>query len=199
MKSTKELPSRTSTDWIIGWKASNLIVDEEDGELCFSPCVHDGLISPFRRDALADCNLPHKAPALDHVCGFNAFHEQSDAVRYLRAAEANPGNLVVDNLVLLRVGLHGRVIEGTYFDGKTWGYKAERQRVADVLVPRRCRGDGCHEQASCLGVRPGAGFGPFGLEYLRPLCQRHAAGARVRLTPGEASRRFRVPVSWLLC
>lgn len=190
---------RTSTEWMIGWKIANLLVTP-DGTIMFSALNQDGIITPYGIDGVAECTqYPwHDAPEATHHCGFNAFHERVGAEQFWQTALARPKHMyVVDNLVLLRVGLRGRVQEGTYPGGTRWGYKASHQRVADVFVPRRCGIDGCEEQACALGVSSSeTTYALPGTQYLRPVCATHATETTLRLTFSELNSRTGIAFAW---
>lgn len=168
--------SRTSSEWVVGWKIANLLVMPQ-GKIGFSPIRQYGIVTAYGIDATAECaSMPsHKAPEATHQCGFNAFHDQAGAARYWDQAVNRPDVwYVTDNLVMLRVGLWGRVQEGTHPDGVTWGYKASRQRVANVFVSPYCQADNCTDEAVALGVlakEPGRPLPQT--SYLRPMCKLH--------------------------
>ncbi len=198
--SAPALPSaRRSGDWIIGWKVANLLL-EETGGIAFSSLYQYGIITYYGYDAVAECSVfpGHKAPEATHRCGFNAMDERSDAKELRRNAIRRPSsNYVPENLVLLRVGLYGRVQEGTYPDGRTWGYKAERQRIANVFIPQACGVKNCSADSVSLGTLVTDVYALPGTAYLRPLCAEHISASPQPISLSQASTRFNnVPFVW---
>lgn len=202
-KSSKPSPAlpgaRYSNEWIIGWKVANLLL-KDNGSIAFSPLNQDGIIVPYGYDALAECAMfpGHKAPEATHHCGFNAVHERSDAEALRRSAIERPKIAYVpQNLVLLRVGLYGRVQEGTYSNGETWGYKAERQRVANVFIPSTCGVKACSQDSVSLGTLPKDAYALPGTAYLRPLCAEHISASPQPISLSQASAHLNnVPFAW---
>lgn len=200
MSTATQLPNKQrSTQWVIGWKIANLIVSNS-GELGFMPLNQDGIIKSYSFDAVAECaQFPsHKAPHAGHHCGFNAYHDQSQAREHLRRAMKKPGRMYVpENLILMRVGLYGRVQEGTYPGGEAWGYKASRQRVANVFIPRQCAYNSCHLTPTHLGVRRDDKLSPlWNAHYLRPLCQMHVHDAEHVFNLPELTRKTGARFAW---
>lgn len=184
---------------MIGWKVANLLVTP-DQTVMFSAVNQDGIIIPYGVDDVAECTQypSHDAPEATHHCGFNAFHERVDAEQFWQAALVRPKRAyVVDNLVLLRVGLYGRVQEGTYPGGFNWGYKASRQRVANVFVPQQCGVDECEEEACVLGAASSeTKYALPGTQYLRPICISHAREAEPTLAFSALKSSTGVEFAW---
>lgn len=176
--------------WVIGWKTANLIVSNSGSEARFMQVVKGiGLIADYGINAEAACTQRpyHNAPSPGCGCGFNAFHEQTAARSYM--ARPWRGQHNTSNLVLLRVGLAGRIIDGTHKDNSTWGYKAQRQVVTDMFVPANCRVCG----ASLLDCMPHFQLirerSLYGYSFALPVCEEHGHGgftlrALTKLLPG---------------
>jgi hypothetical protein len=133
-----------SADRPRGHKVGRLVADPRDGEGRFlgltvgglytsddEACceVLDGRLPPPRRWGRRVPPAPHAAPDLGCTCGFYAFKEAGAAVDLL--AERPPASRLFGT-ALLEVDLAGTVIE---FDR---GFRAHRQRVLGVQVPRWC-------------------------------------------------------------
>jgi hypothetical protein len=127
-----------------GSKVGRLVVDPRDGQGRFlgltvgglytsdaeARCeVLDGRLPPPRRWGRRVLPAPHAAPELGCTYGFHAFNAADAAVDLL--AERPPASRLF-GAALLEVDLAGTVIE---FDR---GFRAGRQRVLGVQVPRWC-------------------------------------------------------------
>ena len=197
-----QLPQQQrSSEWKIGWKVANLLVDSSS-TACFTSIIQDGIVRPYLLDDVAECTQypSHDAPEVDHVCGFNAFLERSDAERYRRRLLTAPAHTSAhrENIVLLRVGLYGRVQEGTLFsESNIWGYKASKQRVADVFLPQRCFTPGCTGQAARTGIMNNDLSTYFsGTRFLRSLCHQHASASPYAFTPAQLSEHATAAFRW---
>jgi hypothetical protein len=133
-----------SADRPRGHKVGRLVVDPRDGDGSFlgltvgglygsddaATCeVLEGRLPPPRRWGRRLVPPPHGVPDLGCSCGFYAFKEAKAAVKLL--AERPPVSRLF-GAALLDVDLAGTVIE---FDR---GFRASRQRVLGVQVPRWC-------------------------------------------------------------
>jgi hypothetical protein len=133
-----------SADRPRGHKVGRLVVGPSDGEGRFlgltvgglytsddEACceVLDGRLPPPRRWGRRVVPPPHGVPDLGCSCGFHAFKEERAAVKLL--SERPPVSRLF-GAALLDVDLAGTVIE---FDR---GFRAGRQRVLGVQVPRWC-------------------------------------------------------------
>jgi hypothetical protein len=141
-----ELPTETrpSHEPPRGFKAARLVAHPASGEASFlgvtlggrygvetdASCeVLAGTLPPSRRWGRRQLPELHDAPDLDCTCGFYAFHDRDSALELL---SVRPPISRVLGLILLEVDLSGTVIE---FDR---GYRASRQQVLGVQVPRWC-------------------------------------------------------------
>ena len=167
-----ELPAREQAETIKGWKRARLVVSE--GRLVFAPLARG---SSYRVEGRAQCDALygriwysslsadpqpefHEAPSANCSCGFYAVREQDEAAADLHG------------VVLLEVELYGRVIVHEN------GYRAERQRVLSVRVPRQCSSWLCATDAMCvaLSTEEVAGYrGTSTRSVILPFCRDHAA------------------------
>lgn len=200
-KSTQAIAPRLNTlpvlrepikRWLIGWKASNLVLDVRSERIMFFRTIWDGIIeNPDPPSATAECwQFPwHNAPAHDCRCGFNAYSERSTAEAHVRHAVEERlaprlrAGACRESIVLLRVGLKGRAIEGAYSETDTrWGYRAEMQQVTDVFIPRACQS--CESAVVGFTLEPCAAVdGLFvGMHYAKPVCSHHLGSRSVTLS-----------------
>jgi hypothetical protein len=187
-----------SSEWIIGWKVANLIITP-DRQIMFEPVVQNGIIRAIAIDAVAECGqYTHPALTTWCHCGFNAFETREDAERIWSFYSSQPRSFnVTKNVMMLRVGLYGRVLEGSHGNGYKWGYRAAQQRAANVFVPRWCGAPGCSERAIALGLAPGElSYALPGTDYFRPLCDLHSSQSSYALKLEEATRKTDVEFLW---
>jgi hypothetical protein len=206
MITQRRLPYRSINDWLIGFKVANLVVSEGTGRIALLQTFISGLTyAPYDFDAPARCGASkdHAAPAYDCRCGFNAWEEEDHVWRYAGQIDHPPSpyahaSFIRENLIVLRVGLYGHVIQGTYEDPQLWGYKAQRQRVAGLFFATACSDRKCQEPAVLTGIHASNKTKPpcDGYQYLRALCLNHASEAGMRLFPRELSAATGVPVFW---
>ena len=200
------------TDWIIGWKAAATYI-RESNELIFMPLIYRHM--HYEVESMAVCHYAdHKHPPHDGCrCGFNAWHDADQAVSYMQpyaryysgkagVTYKGPHKIPVaasnNTLVILRVGLHGDVIEGSR---PAWGYRAERQLVTDVFFNDIC--SLCPRDATCLGAVNSEYPLLWHLRHTTatsllvwPLCGRHADLAVRSVKPSEIALRNNVEVHW---
>lgn len=127
--------------YIVGWKIANPLINIATGALTIYPAfVTSNATITYGVEATARCNYyPHEAPFHGCFCGFNAYDERDTAEVRLSFDPLSNG-MCRQSLSLMRVGLYGRVHEGTMSDkDDTWGYRAEKCVVADIFVPNTCR------------------------------------------------------------
>lgn len=148
-------------NWVIGWKATTAYL-RESGEFVFMPLIIKNL--QYTIDDTACCyHRGHTKPPYDDCrCGFNAWHDIAQALDYMepyarhhdsRGNYVSMGTYMLPlyawnfTMVMLRVGLYGDVIDAIE---PAWGYRAEKQRVADVFFNERCAY--CQNFATVIGV-----------------------------------------------
>lgn len=180
------LPHASSSKWTIGWKTANLMLSSDGSKIAFVQVRRYGLHQPYGVTAHAVCNVkphhvvPHEEPDDPCHCGFNAFHEADDATAYFQAPWRATLNL--QSLVLLRVGLSGSVISGTFSANDKWGYRASEQTVANVFVPQQCTTCGRDIGADEVGWLTPADTQDYdGYRYLMATCQEHTTPSSLTL------------------
>ncbi len=199
--------SETQTDWVIGWKAATPYI-RDTNELVFMPLVCRNI--PYVVNDVAECRrYGHARPPGDFCrCGFNAWHDVEQSLRYVRTqarvvpTTAYHGNHKLpvpatnETLTILRVGLHGDVIDLTE---PAWGYRAEKQRVLDMFVSNACAA--CTRDAVALGVMntiypqsPNERTVPSYLVW--PLCDNHIYLSRRMIDSRDITARNNVIVHW---
>jgi len=194
------LPVGRTDQWIIGWKATNLIIDPDTGEILLEQVHLDGLTSAISLDDEASCGQwSHASPHPDCRCGFNAWQSRDMALDYMRrlTLAPAPGYLVTSNLVLARVGLYGRVLEGTLMDKDDWGYRSSRQRVHSIYIPTKC--GWCDQLAVMLAVGDGehaACWNPC-RPYLRPACESCAVASERSYNLASLAEAQGIKLKWL--
>jgi hypothetical protein len=199
MRSRSELPKRQSSNWLIGWKTANLVISSSTGRIGFTQVFQFNRFRAYAADDVASClKSNHPAPDYNCHCGFNAFHDEHNARIFAsQLNDKNRGNMVSHNLVMLRVGLYGRVIEGIYQYRDDWGYKAERQRVANVFVPPTCGRLACRRPAMWMGVLEKDKTPDIaGYSYLRPLCVEDITQRGTTISLEQCSDILKVPFLW---
>lgn len=200
---------QTQTDWVIGWKAATPYI-RESNELVFMPLVCRNI--PYIVNDVAVCRrYGHSNPPADTCrCGFNAWHDIDQALHYALSdpniipTMAYHGNHMIpvasvgETLVILRVGLHGDVID---LREPAWGYRAELQRVGDVFFSNACAA--CRRDAVALGIMnttyPSSPNqrAVVGESYLIwPLCDNHTHLARRTIDPTDIATRNNVKIHW---
>ncbi len=193
-------------DWVIGWKAA-MPYARQSGELVFMPLICRDV--PYGVNDTAICrrsshgNPPHNSCR----CGFNAWADAVQAVSYAQPSEPAttyqgphklPVSAVNETMAILRVGLHGDVIETRL---PSWGYRAEYQRVADMFISDTCAL--CIRDATSLGVMNAAYPLPQSLRQtlepafaLWPLCGSHVSLALHTVKPTDLTSHNNVNVHW---
>lgn len=153
----------TQTEWVIGWKATTAYLNDH-GKLVFMPLIIRNM--QYGVEDVAECyQYGHTKPPYEMCkCGFNAWHDISQAISYMepfarhRDTRANvaytdwgsgKSTIIAHNftMVILRVGLYGDVIDATE---PAWGYRAQRQSVADVFFNHLCAR--CDKKATTLAL-----------------------------------------------
>lgn len=206
---TDRLPrvKQTQTDWVIGWKAATPYI-RDSNELVFMPLVCRNI--PYNVNDVAVCRqYGHVQPPGDYCrCGFNAWHDTDQALRYVRTQSQPPpttayhGNHKMpvpstnETLVILRVGLHGDVVD---MREPAWGYRAEKQRVVDIFVNNACAV--CSRDATTLSVvntvyprSPNEHAVPSYLIW--PLCNYHVYLSRRIIDVKDIAARNNVTIHW---
>lgn len=206
---TGKLPyvSQTQTEWVIGWKAATPYI-RDNNELVFMPLVCRNI--PYVVNDIAVCRqYGHAQPPGDYCrCGFNAWHDTDQALRYVRTESRPPpttayhGNhkmpvpSINETLVILRVGLHGDIVD---MREPAWGYRAERQRVVDMFVNNACAT--CSRDAVTLGVMntvypqsPNERTVPSYLIW--PLCDHHVYLSRRIIDSRDIAAHNNVKIHW---
>lgn len=193
-----DLPQLHTNKWIVGWKVSNLLVSTDGKHLALEQVMQDGHIRAYSLDDTAMCNQwGHTAPDKDCACGFNAYTEPKPALDYGKWAEKQAKwHLITRNLVLLRVGLYGRMIEGTLPRAGGWGYRSTKQRVDTICLPVKC--GFCGKKATMAAAEPKEGFPHFGVYlYLRPSCDACATPEVPHFTLPALAKVSGVKVRWI--
>lgn len=132
-----------STEPLTGWKKARIVTSFDSSHFEFRSMVHgvqyradDVAVHAARTSQILNIDRTHPSPdpsgAQCNACGFYAYKE-----RFLAESE-----YTTRKGYLLEVELYGKVVEYSK------GYRAERQRVLAVWVPRRCVE--CHGQADGL-------------------------------------------------
>lgn len=192
------------TNWEIGWKVANLSYDTTHHVPVFFQVVTDGVISGAYRasDESECCQYAHYTPYPACRCGFNAFDQRVDALNYLHQTKMRPHSSSLycrQSLGLIRVGLKGRVIAGTYSaTDERWGYRAQTQQVTDVFLPSHCWS--CSDPATHLRLwrhydNPRSAYGPQ--RFVISACTQHAGDERLTIDQyRQAARSVGVAVRW---
>jgi len=189
------------TDWDYGYKISNVYVKDDLKTLMFSSTIPT-LTDFYGVDSFARCRNGCPVTPNEYCrCGFNAWHDDDIALLYLVDKWRRRYELRADSMVMQRVGLCGRVFEGTMdaAEWTYWGYRAAQQRVLDVFFGPLCMyvWDCCRE-AVYLGAF-GNAHDPRRKEHLRklkPVCDMHMSAARDILDPGRLSDYNHVGIDW---
>lgn len=200
---------QVQTDWVIGWKAAMPYI-RDSNDLVFMPLVCRDI--PYGVNDVAVCRrYGHSRPPADRCkCGFNAWNDIDQAISY---ALLPPGTMITvahhgnhklpvhsanETLAILRVGLHGSVLDCIE---PAWGFRAEKQRVGNVFFNSGCAL--CSADATALGV--------MNTEYplspqqravndtsylLWSLCNRHHHMARRIVDPTDIATRNNVKIHW---
>jgi len=171
------LPERTDTQPYLGWKNARLIWIPGDhylfGGVSIGKATQYGLRARARclSDGPASSQPDHQAPAESCSCGFYAHARQPQSESY--AAE----------YVALEVELGGKVIVCTD------GYRAEWQRVLNIVVPQVCYA--CEQKATSLAIATDDG----GPHQALPWCEEHLESMHV-LTFASVASDLGVGISW---
>lgn len=175
-----------SREWIIGWKAVNVVLASDGQTLKFRSIVMGG--PTYNVSAKAQCLLysnRHNAPVDNCKCGFNAWHDSRYAMKYFDFYRWMQGRYAYRTLIqalpnfigssaLMRVGLSGDVVEGTIDAGKEWqewGYRASHQIVTDVFFDESCAI--CDKKAKKICVMPTVSLGQEDVSPIRNSCSEH--------------------------
>lgn len=194
--------SGISRDWIIGWKAVNVVLSSNYKNLKFRSIVMGG--PTYAVSSQAQCllyNKRHNAPEDNCKCGFNAWHDPQYAMKYFdfyswmqqRCVYRTPIHSLpnfIGSSALVRVGLSGDVIEGTInagYDWQEWGYRASHQVVTDIFFDEYCTV--CNEKAVSICAMKAISLGQEMVMPLRNCCFEHAAYATYVL-PVERIQRI---------
>lgn len=165
-----DLPTHEQDEAIRAWKVAKLIVS--NGRLMFMPLAHGW---PYGIETVAHCDSsrnypwssnplpPHVVPEASCSCGLYALKDRDEAERDSHQR------------VLLEVELYGSVVVHES------GYRAEKQRVLCVWVPRRCASWLCAKDATVLAATKGSAtiYASYRsttvTDLVLPLCDEHAA------------------------
>ena len=157
-----KLPRRKQAEPYIGYKRIDLTAEKGDGAL-----LVQGLWDVYPVDATALClnGKRHKAPNERCTCGFYAMAEP----------------LNYDWRFLAKVQLFGRVIRAEH------GYRAERQRVLEIIANNECSICGYDE-------REAVGFQVSTTGAVHALCAGHSPMGAATIE--QVSAAVGVPVKW---
>ena len=201
MSERRSLPQVKSPDWLEGWKTANIVVYPKRVSIGFLQMYPYTSFGPYVVDEFARClRTAHAAPYETCHCGFNAFVEEQNARAYRNdMLTKRIPKIMTANLVMLRVGLAGRVIAGTYKNEDDWTYRGQRQRIDSVFVPPSCAKKSCRLPAMWMGVlegdeQPDYKAGEY--FYLRPLCVEHITEKGIAISLDECTAILKVPFLW---
>ncbi|USN96218.1 MAG: hypothetical protein H6797_04025 [Candidatus Nomurabacteria bacterium] len=198
-----------STNWVIGWKGAYASVAPDLRTLRFKPLIVNAGIYGVNDKAVCFGHRPkHKVPGNLCRCGFNAWDNDDLAMRYIgmyhesdirnmQSIGTMPRYGWLRSMVLLRVGMHGDVIEGTLDAGKgwdKWGYRASDQRVADVFFDDCCAA--CGAKAKYLCAMSKEHVHSDALLPLRSFCAQHSRYGQYVLQKASLSERNHVDIHW---
>lgn len=162
------------------WKVANLVVSEKMDSVLFLTTQRDRAADgAYEVEAEAVCygstsRRRNSAPHPHCVCGFSGLQNQNDAMIRTLMRKAVHSDLLLESWAMLRVTLSGTVLNVSVQEAAHQrvlpGYRASKQRVEEVFVPRGC--DFWHklEQVPATGLCIAHHVVGLPLRYVIPTC-----------------------------